>query len=195
MRSFRIRSRDTRLAVMFATAPESNARRAFAMSTNGVSTGTPTARTDRATCPPTSVSTRSMSWIIRSSTTATSDPRGLNGASRSLSMNRGASTYGSAARTARLNRSTWPVCTMRAVRSRDREQLVRLRERRRRSASRSAAWMPALERRRAPRRSAPASARRSSPRRTRRAARRATSNAPSRRARARPAAARSGRAS
>ena len=51
-----------------------------------------------------------MSWIMRSSTTATSAPRGVNGASRSLSMNRGRSTNGSAARIARLNRSTWPVC-------------------------------------------------------------------------------------
>ena len=41
-----MRSRDTRLAVMFATAPDSNVSRAFAMSTNGVSTGTPTADTD-----------------------------------------------------------------------------------------------------------------------------------------------------
>jgi hypothetical protein len=35
MRIFRIRSRDTRLAVMFATAPDEKTRRAFAMSTNG----------------------------------------------------------------------------------------------------------------------------------------------------------------
>ena len=84
-----MRSRDTRLAVMLATAPASNVIRALAMSTNGVSTGTPTADTER-TPPPTNVRTRSMSWIIRSSTTATSEPRGLNGASRSLSMNRGA---------------------------------------------------------------------------------------------------------
>ena len=41
MRSLRIRSRETRLAVMFATAPDSKVRRAFAMSTDGVSTGTP----------------------------------------------------------------------------------------------------------------------------------------------------------
>ncbi|PYP79598.1 MAG: hypothetical protein DMD35_07695 [Gemmatimonadetes bacterium] len=91
MRSLRIRSRDTRLAVMFATAPVSNVRRALAMSTNGVRTGTPTALTV-AGCPPTRVCTRSMSWIMRSSTTATSDPRGLNNARRSLSMKRGAST-------------------------------------------------------------------------------------------------------
>ena len=56
----RIRSRDTRLAVMFATAPLSKQIRAFAMSTNGVSTGTPTADTDD-TEPPTNVRTRSMS--------------------------------------------------------------------------------------------------------------------------------------
>ena len=66
-----------------------NVTRAFAMSTNRREHR----HADRATrvdvLPPTSVSTRSMSWIIRSSTTATSDPRGLNGASRSLSMNRG----------------------------------------------------------------------------------------------------------
>ena len=86
------------------------------MSTNGVSTGTPTAATEL-TRPPTNVRTRSMSWIIRSSTTATSAPRGLNGASRSLSMKRGASTYGNAARTARLNRSTCPVCTSAPVRA------------------------------------------------------------------------------
>ena len=129
MRSLRSRSRDTRLAVMFATAPASNERRAFAMSTNGVSTGTPTADTDR-TAPPTNVRTRSMSWIIRSSTTATSEPRGLNGARRLLSMNRGDSTNGNAARTARLNRSTCPVCTTAPVRARDRQQAVRLLERR-----------------------------------------------------------------
>ena len=34
-RSLRSRSRDTRLAVMFATAPLSNVSRAFAMSTSG----------------------------------------------------------------------------------------------------------------------------------------------------------------
>jgi hypothetical protein len=60
MRSFRVRSRDTRLAVMFATAPESNVRRAFAMSTNGVSTGTPTASSE-VTWLPITVRTRSMS--------------------------------------------------------------------------------------------------------------------------------------
>ena len=49
MRSLRMRSRDTRLAVMFATAPASNVIRALAMSTNGVSTGTPTADTLRHT--------------------------------------------------------------------------------------------------------------------------------------------------
>ena len=84
-----MRSRDTRLAVMLATAPdvEGDARvgdvdeRRQHRDAHGAR--------DRATVPPTSVRTRSMSWIIRSSTTATSEPRGLNGASRSLSMNRG----------------------------------------------------------------------------------------------------------
>ena len=101
---FRFRSREMRLDVMLATAPESNVTRALAMSSIGVSTGTPTAEMSRAS-EPTSVSSRSMSWIIKSSTTATSDPLGLNGASRSLSMNLGLLTCGSAARTARLNRS------------------------------------------------------------------------------------------
>ena len=63
-------------------------------------------------------------------TTATSDPRGLNGASRSLSMNRGESTYGSAARMARLKRSTWPVCNDRPGATRDRQKRVRLFDRR-----------------------------------------------------------------
>src|SRR5437762_970461 len=111
MRIFRFRSREMRLEVMFATAPEVNVTRALAMSSVGVSTGTPTAEMSRAPAP-TSVSSRSMSWIMRSSTTATSDPRGLNGASLSLSMNRGCLTCGSAARTARLKRSMWPICTI-----------------------------------------------------------------------------------
>ena len=111
-----MRSRDTRLAVMFATAPDEKTRRALAMSTNDVRIGTPTACT-WSTCSPTSVRIRSMSWIIRSSTTATSAPRGLNGASRSLSMKRGRSTYASAPRIARLNRSTCPVWISAPVRS------------------------------------------------------------------------------
>jgi hypothetical protein len=45
---------------MLATAPLSNAIRALAISTKGVSTGTPTADTDD-TPPPTKVRTRSMS--------------------------------------------------------------------------------------------------------------------------------------
>ena len=53
-----------------------------------------------------------MSWIMRSSTTATSEPLGLNGANRSLSMNRGLFTYGSAARTAWLKRSMCPIWTI-----------------------------------------------------------------------------------
>jgi hypothetical protein len=40
-----MRSRDTRLDVMFATTPDAKEMRAFAMSTNGVRTGTPTAAT------------------------------------------------------------------------------------------------------------------------------------------------------
>ncbi len=111
MRSFRNRSRETRLAVMFATAPLSKVRRAFAMSTSVVITGIPAAERS-VTLDPTTVCTRSMSWIMRSSTTGTSAPRGLNGASRLISTKPGWSTYGSAARTARLNRSTWPICTI-----------------------------------------------------------------------------------
>ncbi|MBC7844707.1 MAG: hypothetical protein H7099_20560 [Gemmatimonadaceae bacterium] len=72
----RVLSRETRLAVIVATAPLANSRRAFAMSSVSVSTGTPTALTS-ITGLPTIVATRSMSWIIRSSTTATSAPRGV----------------------------------------------------------------------------------------------------------------------
>ena len=43
IRSLRTRSRETRLAVMFATAPPANSSRALAMSTERVSSGTPTA--------------------------------------------------------------------------------------------------------------------------------------------------------
>ncbi len=96
---------------MFATAPPSKVTRALAMSVLPVSTGTPTASTV-STGRPASPRTRSMSWIIRSSTTATSVPRGLKGARRCDSMKRGSSRYGSQARSAPLKRSTCPVATL-----------------------------------------------------------------------------------
>ncbi len=108
MRSLRTRSRASRLAVRLATAPEANSMRAVAMSTLGVTTPIPDARTST-TGSPTRASTRSRSWIIRSRITATSEPRAANGATRSDSMNRGDARYGAAARSARLKRSTWPV--------------------------------------------------------------------------------------
>src|SRR5213076_3332229 len=90
MRSLRVRSRDTRLAVRFAMAPLANSMRAFTMSTWGVRIATPVARTSVAGAR-TSSNTRSRSWIIRSRITATSVPRGWKGASRSICRNRGSS--------------------------------------------------------------------------------------------------------
>ena len=99
-----------RLAVRLATQPFSNVIRALAMSGLSLTTATPLACTFF-TGDPTTVSTMSMSWIIRSSTTLTSVPRGLNCARRCVSMNMGRSKWGSAARKAGLKRSTWPICT------------------------------------------------------------------------------------
>ena len=63
---------------------------------------------------------RSMSWIIRSSTTSTSVPRGWNGAMRCDSMNSGRSITSSSASTAALKRSRWPTWRMRRARRRAR---------------------------------------------------------------------------
>src|SRR5439155_960323 len=107
-RILRIFSRETRLAVRFATQPLANVSRAFAMSMRGVSTGTPTACTS-ITRDLVSQSARSRSWIMRSRITSTSMPRGTIGASRCASMNRGALRWGRDAWTAGLKRSTWPT--------------------------------------------------------------------------------------
>src|SRR3989449_6535313 len=110
MRSLRVRSRETRLAVTLAMAPFANSMRAFAMSTWGVRIGMPVARTSL-TSAPTSSSTRARPWIMRARMTATAVPRGWNGARRSISRDGGSSRYGAAARTAPLNRSTCPTCS------------------------------------------------------------------------------------
>ena len=123
MRIFRSRSLDTRLAVMLATAPLANFNRAFAMSTDDVNNGTPTAATST-TRSGMSVRIKSMSWIMRSSTTATSAPRGVNGASRSLSMNRGRSTSGRAAPDGAVEPLDVTGLQQYASRTRGRDQLV-----------------------------------------------------------------------
>ena len=71
----------TRLAVTLAMHPLAKRSRAFAMSTEGVSTGTPTASTERS-AEGTMVRMTSKSWIMRSETTSTSVPRSVKGASR-----------------------------------------------------------------------------------------------------------------
>ena len=87
-RSLRSALRLMRLAVTSATQPFAKRMRAFAMSISSVNTGAPIASID-AIGERTMCSIRSMSWIMRSSTTLTSVPRGLNGASRFDSMKRG----------------------------------------------------------------------------------------------------------
>jgi hypothetical protein len=82
------------------------------MSTFFDSTGSPTARTSR-TGSPTSFSTMSRSWIIRSKTTSTSSDRGVNTLSRCTSKNIGRFSSPRTARTAGLNRSRCPTCTTR----------------------------------------------------------------------------------
>ncbi len=106
----------TRLAVTLATQPPSKRSRAFAMSSRPDSTGTPTAST-AASGWPTSSWIRSMSWIIRSSTTSTSVPRAENGATRWDSMNKGWPITSSRASTAALKRSRWPTWSTRACRA------------------------------------------------------------------------------
>src|SRR5262249_21932776 len=77
MRSLRSRLSETRLAVTLAMQPLAKRSRALAMSTDGVSTGTPTASIAR-TGDGTMLRIRSRSWIMRSSTTSTSVPRSPN---------------------------------------------------------------------------------------------------------------------
>ena len=115
----------TRLAVTLTTQPPSKRRRALAMSSRPESTGTPTASTATSGVP-TSSWIRSMSWIIRSSTTSTSVPRRLNGATRWDSTNSGRSSTSSSARIAALKRSRWPTWSTRPWRGGERDQGVGL---------------------------------------------------------------------
>ena len=86
------------------------------MSTEGVRTGTPTASTERSgDCTMERITSRS--WIIRSSTTSTSVPRSVKGASRWHSMKRGWVTSPSSASTAGLKRSRWPTWNTRSPRT------------------------------------------------------------------------------
>ena len=77
-----------RLAVRFATQPLAKRSRAFAMSSDLLRTGMPTAST-LTTGERTKASTTSRSWIIRSSTTPMSVLRAGKGESRWHSMKRG----------------------------------------------------------------------------------------------------------
>ena len=120
----------TRLAVTLATQPPSKCSLALAMSSRPESTGTPTAST-AASGAPTSSWIRSMSWIIRSSTTSTSVPRGWNGAMRCDSTNSGRSITSPSASTAALKRSRWPTWRMRCAPGGERDQRVGLGEARR----------------------------------------------------------------
>ena len=99
-----------RLAVTSATQPFANRMRALAMSISSVNTGAPIASIE-AIGERTMCSIRSMSWIMRSSTTETSVPRGLNGASRFDSMKRGLDNSLATARITGLKRSRWPTCS------------------------------------------------------------------------------------
>ncbi len=119
MRSLRSEVWLTRLAETSATQPSANSMRALAMSTAGVSTGKPLARTAVISLRA-KLRIRSMSWIMRSSTTFTSMPRGLKIASRSDSMNSGRVIWSRTARIAGLNRSrcpTWNIKPWRAASS------------------------------------------------------------------------------
>ena len=71
---------------------------------------------------------KSMSWIMRSSTTFTSVPRCLNGASRADSRKRGTVRMGCSACTAALKRSRWPTCSTRSARRAASIRLSALRE-------------------------------------------------------------------
>ena len=103
---------DTRDAVTTADRPEGKRKRATAKSGWSETTRAPVACTSAGSSPA-SVSTRSMSWIIRSSTTDTSRLRGRNGAARTASHDSAASRPGASttARKAAEKRSIWPTCS------------------------------------------------------------------------------------
>ena len=93
MRSLRSVLSARRLAVRLATqrtpsSPAPNVRRALQTSSASPSTLTAFAWISSGS-PPTSISNRSRSWIIMSSTTPTSTLRKVMGLTRSISMNRG----------------------------------------------------------------------------------------------------------
>ena len=129
MRSLRTAAWLTRLADRLATQPLANSMYAVAMSMSRVSTRKPLALT-RFTSERASATTRSRSWIIRSSTTSTSTPRALNGARRSVSMYIGRSRRAVIAAKPRLKRSTWPTCSTTLALLRQADQRVGLRQRR-----------------------------------------------------------------
>ena len=100
---------EIRLAVKLATQPFSNSILALAISGVSLITDTPLALTFF-TLDCTTLKIASISCIIKSSTTGTSVPRGLNSASRWASINIGFSIMFLVAINAGLNRSTWPTC-------------------------------------------------------------------------------------
>ena len=109
----------TRLVASVATMPFSNTTRASATSFHRVATDTPLAATET-TGDAASVSTRSMSWIIRSRTTSTSTARPDHGVRRTHSISRGATTRSLSARNAGAKRSmcpTWRRVPFRAARA------------------------------------------------------------------------------
>ena len=108
MRIFLIFFIEIRLDVRFATQPLLNSIRTFAISGVSVITPTPLAEMDF-TSLFTMLKIISMSWIIRSSITLTSVPRGLNCANLCTSMNMGLSCMSCTARNAGLNLSTCPT--------------------------------------------------------------------------------------
>ena len=110
MRVLRMFFIDRREAVRLATAPFSNSMRTLVISGVGLTMLTPLALI-WLTGDFTMVSRMSKSCTIRSRTTGTSVPRGLNKAKRCASMKSGSPMNGSAATKAGLNRSTWPTCT------------------------------------------------------------------------------------
>ena len=105
-----MRSRLIRLAVMLATQPDANFRRAFAMSIRDVRTGTPTPST-LTTSVPSIASATSRSWIITSKMTSMSRLRSGNPLSRWTSMKRAFCSTGRAACSAGLKRSVWPTAS------------------------------------------------------------------------------------
>ena len=110
MRSLRSRLRLMRLAVTLATQPPTKPMRALAMSMVSDSTEMPLAEIDSISRS-TRCRIRSISWIIRSSTTLTSVARAVNGASRVDSMKRGPSSRSETPSSTLLKRSMWPTCS------------------------------------------------------------------------------------